>query len=352
MLSAEFSAVLKGLAILLMLFHHCCGFPGWIIVSGIQFSESTIIMGHNAKICVSIYAFLTAYAFYLHKDKSNFYIFRKIISFLISYWMVLCFVSLIAYTLNGNDCLGQIFIESLFPVHNFRLMSFAWYVVFYTLLMIVLPYINLGEKRNGALFQTCYPIVLCALFSLLFKSLDIVGGGFFVSVLLGHLCAKFNILNKIALCLHQKGTTVRFVSGGVFLFLFCIGFVNPNFKEAVGPFWQILIFPLILSFLLLCSFFRKIHLTSMLIYLGKHSLNIWFLHCIFFSSLTKSFFQPIIYWSGNPILTVLTALLLCLLPSLLLKRVQDCISNIIKRVLLKPMAIPSENTLNLRCDYK
>lgn len=44
--------------------------------------------------------------------------------------------------------------------------------------------------------------------------------------------------------------------------------------------------------------------------IGKYSLYMWFLHCIFFN-VSKNIFQPILYWPKNPILVILWGLLLC-----------------------------------------
>ena len=43
---------------------------------------------------------------------------------------------------------------------------------------------------------------------------------------------------------------------------------------------------------------------------GKYSMNIWFLHCMFFN-VTKDIFQPIAFYPGNPILVLLWVMLLC-----------------------------------------
>lgn len=43
---------------------------------------------------------------------------------------------------------------------------------------------------------------------------------------------------------------------------------------------------------------------------GKYSLIMWFLHCIFFN-VCKSFFQPILYFPRNPIIVLFWGLLIC-----------------------------------------
>ena len=45
--------------------------------------------------------------------------------------------------------------------------------------------------------------------------------------------------------------------------------------------------------------------------LGIVSMEIWFIHCIFFAEATKKVFMPILYWPGHPVLVTLWGLALC-----------------------------------------
>lgn len=58
---------------------------------------------------------------------------------------------------------------------------------------------------------------------------------------------------------------------------------------------------------------------DVLLMLGKHSLNIWFLHCVFFSVYTREVFQPLVYWVKNPVLVVGLILGMCTGVSILIK---------------------------------
>lgn len=330
-----------------MLIHHGCGFPEWIIVPGIDYSKTTLIYGANAKMCVAIYAFLTAYAFFLHKDKSHLYVFGKILNFLLNYWIVLFFIAFIACTVNQSDSVGQLLLRALFPIriHSYDLMVFAWYVVFYALIMLALPYINLGENRKKKWGGVFYPIIFCLILSLVFKAANITGAGFFFSVILGHLCAKFDILNRISTFFNKKGNTSRILGGVTTFCIFFAGFSHfwgDHHVNLVSIVLQSLIIPFIITITLLYPLFIKFRLTYMFSYLGKHSLNIWFLHCIFFSGQTRSFFQPIAYWSKSPMLAVLTMLSICIILSFFLTKIQHFVLSYIKKALLQPMTTPSE----------
>ena len=51
--------------------------------------------------------------------------------------------------------------------------------------------------------------------------------------------------------------------------------------------------------------------------IGKYSLLMWFVSCIFFNN-SKKVSQPLLYWPGNPVLVLLWGLLLCCVVSALL----------------------------------
>ena len=52
--------------------------------------------------------------------------------------------------------------------------------------------------------------------------------------------------------------------------------------------------------------------------IGTHSMTMWFLHCLFFSSVTKEVFQPILYLPRNPLLVLIWGTGLCLLAAMLI----------------------------------
>ena len=331
-LSAETSAILKGLAILMMLFHHCCGYSNWVIIPDIRFSCATIGLALNSKLCVSIFAFLTAYAFFFHRDKSHIYVLRKIIVFLCHYWMILLFVYLSAAYLLADFSLLPLFLCDILPTKAAGLMQFAWYVTFYAMLMLLLPYLNAAEKAKGILFQTVFPILSGALFSFFLKSADLQGSSFVCAVLMGHFCAKFNIINRLVSLFCQKSAVTRLAAGIASLLLFYAWFRLPANRSLSFLFMQGSLLPLILSLLLLQPLLKKLRLLAILNFLGKHSMNIWFLHCLFFADATKALFQPLIYWSNTPALVVLSTLLLCLPIAVSLTYLQAFLSGYIKRL--------------------
>ena len=51
--------------------------------------------------------------------------------------------------------------------------------------------------------------------------------------------------------------------------------------------------------------------------IGKYSLYMWFVSCIFYGN-AKSVFQPILYWPHNPVLVLVWGLLICYFVSMIL----------------------------------
>lgn len=86
-----------------------------------------------------------------------------------------------------------------------------------------------------------------------------------------------------------------------------------------GIYAVILIFSL--SVFYKCSFEWR-----MIRYFGKHTTNIWFLHCIFFAASTNTVFKPILYWPKIPILVFCWGFGLCLVGANLVEKMVDMVN--------------------------
>ena len=65
------------------------------------------------------------------------------------------------------------------------------------------------------------------------------------------------------------------------------------------------------------------HLLRGVGFIGKHSMNLWFIHSIFFSAITAPLFQPAITIFPHPLACTLMALLLSLPPAVLMTILQQ-----------------------------
>lgn len=328
--SVEISTTLKGIAILFMLFHHSCGFPESIADVGISFSKLVESWAELSFLCVGIYAFLTSYSFYLHQDKSPLYILKKITLFLFDYWIVLLFVyALVLCVFPKNSYTISELVDEIFPVAKYTLMPFSWYVVFYVLVMIFLPYLNISERAPSGWRQITSALLLCFTLCFCLKLFHLKGTMFVFSLFLGHVYAKCDVLNNISAIFCNRSHLQRNLFGLLFLLLFiscvqlCISFsCNPLVSLILI---QCFLPSLFLSVVLLYPCMQKIGISRCFLFFGKHSLNIWFLHGLFFSVVTKSLFMPLAYQSDCPLLVVVSILLVCIPLSLLLFPIQKVV---------------------------
>ena len=78
-MNKEITTAIKGIAILLMVSHHCFGFPEWYIdsVSYPDFLPYSREFANITNICVSIFAVLTGWVYFKHLDKSFLYSLKK-----------------------------------------------------------------------------------------------------------------------------------------------------------------------------------------------------------------------------------------------------------------------------------
>ncbi len=320
-LDISMSKVIKGFAIILMVIHHCFGFPAWYI-DGISYNN-VVILGvplwtwimNPTEICVSLFAFLTGYAYFFNKIPSLKYSIKKILSFLKYYWFILfvifipCAVALGTYAPTLKSV-----IFNMFAVNN-NLICFAWYVYFYIFVMLTLPFVT--KLFNGRLlFDFFLAVVGCVLLYNLASHVTIpkqylVSGllqclYWYPCVLIGYLFAKHDIFNRLKKHFEHPNKILY-----VFTILAMMGcrlkwqrLLNVNLDVIYAP-------VIIFSFVMLVRD-RAIIVKNIFGFLGNHAMNIWFLHSIFFTSALSLYFQNIAYLPKNPILVVLWVILLCL----------------------------------------
>lgn len=294
------AAAIKGIALLLMVFHHCFGFPQWYVETPYYLDYKHIhIFAHSAKICVPVFAFLTGWTYYHHNDKSIKYSVRKILIFLLNYWLIAIPISIFAVTFCGYrytfSSLGE-----LLPVFSHPLMRHTWYVWFYILMMSVFPLFRLLETRkNMWRNRILFVILLGGIMLLSHRTKELLYlWEWYPSALSGYFIAKFRIFESFRFRICLKPIifiiAVIFITSAIYIFRYMGVFADQSTGYLSAP--------LFISGILLL---RHINITnpfwSSLQFIGVHSMNIWFIHCIFFSSITRHVVQPIAYFWDNPV---------------------------------------------------
>ena len=335
-LNKNLSTYLKGIAIILMVIWHSLGWPDWLVYP-ISYPAtylqpySKYIAGFAGFAVVQLFLFLTGYTYYHHKDKSIQYSIKKIIVFLIDYWIVyFIFLTIAIFYCNYNFSIIDIFTE-MFALTN-NVMAFNWYVFLYIEVMLFLPVLNhLSNKYplKKTLLILLMLFVLAEIISLalllvfekkffLYKAIS----SYFVKQvpisIIGYFSAKFNLIQNVRIYLIQYPKWLLYFS----MFLSVVVYA---FKSKL----VYILTPYYVSLMSCFSIDYSNIFNRLILFLGKHSMNIWFLQCIFYANATKFVFQKYAYLPQNPFLVVIWILLLCSIGSIIITSIQKRINNLI-----------------------
>lgn len=309
--------VLKGIALLLLLCHHCF-YPGEpyddIIVVGVPIIRSLAIF---SKLCVAIFVFLSGYGLTIQTMKKggignvfSFYC-RRYVKLMINYWLIwLIFVPMgvLFFHRTFSFIYGEHYIFRAFwdflglhqAVFNEAGYNATWWfysciIVLYLLFPIIWRYHRFWFILIPS--AICIPVVTD--FVPFFKASGY--GPYFVSFVCGMSYAYLDPRQEIR-------------GGGKFLLLVIL--VIACFYRHFFPYnrcWDAAIVTMIVTLYSSVSFPRI--LSKLLVLLGKHSYNIFLFHTFIFSY----YFKEYIYFSSNPLLIYLFLLAVCILISMLIE---------------------------------
>lgn len=200
--------VLKGVSLIMMFIHHFFTFPSWW-VEGVSYPTLAALAPYFSrpfKMCVAVFCFLTGYFYWFHPRKDLRYSLRKSTDVLLSYWLVYGILAAAGFFAGMRYSPKDVALE-LFAL-SLPTMTFCWYVYFYCLVMLLLPWLTrLLASRLGK-----NPAFGC-LFSFVFVPLFLRGAEGFVPVekareildilaiwlpvvLSGVLCAQWEVFER------------------------------------------------------------------------------------------------------------------------------------------------------------
>lgn len=312
----------------MMFIHHFFTFPEWW-GEGISYP---LIKGLSPyfreplRLCVPVFCFITGYFYFYHNNRSYRYSLKKITDILISYWCVFFpFAVTAAVCVDYQYTLGDI-VKECFALHR-PTMVFCWYVNFYIAFMLIMPLTRKIMSRNIYVDLIIAFIVIPSAIRFadhfVSRSLNNLIEWFPI-VLLGYIFADHNLFEKIY-DLNTKFIKNKTLNTFVYLI---IAFAAPMGRwlkpaltiafSALPPFhisMDILYTPMfIYAVANLCGAMNFKRLKFILIQIGKYSLLMWFISCIFYNN-SKSIFRPILYYPHNPILVTVWGLILCFIPA-------------------------------------
>lgn len=326
--NSDMSLKIKGIALIFMIIHHCFGFPDWY-VNNVNYSD-IVILGINfdelcrapMELCVALFAFLTGWAYFYNKNKNLKYSIKKVLNFLINYWIILFLIFIpINILLKEVDISFGVVIKNMFALKN-SIVMFAWYVYFYVFTMICLPFVVKGFSGKPVLDFLLF-ICGCVFFINILGHVEIerqylildLSNCFcwFQCVFIGYFCAKYKIFEYFYKYIYTSSILRSLVISIIILGcrLKWENVFNINLDIIYAP---IIVFEM----LNILNYYNKKTVNKILRFLGQNSVNVWFLHSIFFSEYTREYFQRIAFLPNNPILVVIWVIILCIPVSLIL----------------------------------
>ena len=323
-----------------MLFHHLFGFPSWY-VEGISYigiplraNTAEYVFGQFGHICVAIFAFLTGYGMFFSYQSGK--IFRKtakkLFGFLFSYWLILFGVAIpLNLALGKSDITLSLILKNM-VAYDCSLVALAWYVRFYIEVLLALPlFYELRSKK---------PYITLPLFllipAIINYNLGKVPGlnGFIIKlvffsmeyflwlpcVLIGLCFARYKIFDHIG---KLFGKLKKLELPACILLLLAVMYLRAYKEDTIGVIFSFDTFYVPLFIFICCRILSVMpkYIGSTLALLGNHSMNIWFLHSMFFfrtAELMKYAYAPRV-----SILIILWVIILCLPISCALNSISD-----------------------------
>lgn len=322
------TGLIKGIALIMMFVHHFFTFPEWWVesISYPVIENYGRIFRMPFGLCVSVFCFLTGYFYGFSKDRSYRYSVKKIINILITYWCVfIIFVILGVSVCHCSYSITDIIKEALGI--DTPTMFFCWYVDFYIAFMLILPLITKIMSKNIYLDLFIGIAAVPAVFSVIehFVSNPTAGDVLanlemhFPVALMGYIFASYGIFEKIQ-DLNKRLIKSRVINGifiAVMALMVCYGQgAAQSFTFSIHGFYftlnmDIIYAPLfIYALVYMCRGIKFKPVKDVLFQIGKYSLLMWFISCIFFGK-TKEIFQPVLYFPKNPLLVLIWGLLIC-----------------------------------------
>lgn len=334
-LSKDDTNVLKGIAIVAMLFHHMyCSIPDWVE----PYNGVLYWLGELGKVCVSIFLFCSGYGMSVQyrgvcgvKDTIKFLI-KRFASFYINYWIIfLVFVPITVFLFNRplNAAYGENvniikrLVYDLFGLQGINSYNITWWFnKLLILLYILFPFIFLCVKKSG-IITLLLSLAICR-FWMVLVGYDYYGGLYIyqLSFVLGIVWNKWEKTDVLSL--YKKHGCPIIFKNRIILILVVLLFLALMVVFRMYPIipkWTSLRMDAFISIGLSLSVvivfrYSKV-IKQLFVFFGKHSANIYLIHT-FYICYWHMFWlhNGFIMRSG---LNILVLMVMCVLSSLVLE---------------------------------
>lgn len=337
----------KGMAIICMItLHLFCRLGKDILGTPLIWLNNKIplifLFGFFSEICVPIYSICTGYAIELRIESNNDSYknnLRRILKIMYNYWIVLILFSVLGLLVDPKGSVpGSLsnFIKSIFLLHSYN--GAWWYLNTYVLLLLIPAKVLLFPIHKVSLekgFAICLSVQIGTYFvsrfgysinSLIsFRTSEFLLNGFnnLIGVIpyvwIGACICRYKIVSKLYTYSLEKISDKnkrKIVIQAIFLGLFIS--MNIIHKAALLGFFSVAVF-------LLFNIYEKNHIEeAILMFLGRHSTNIWLTHMFFYLYV----FKDLVIKARYPILIFSFMLVLCIITSYVIMAIQRAVSSI------------------------
>lgn len=335
----EITGIIKGFAILFMMFLHC--FDN-IYDTPLDYTYSLCRIHSVFKICVGIFVFMVGYGYSFSKTKDLHYGVQHIKRLLVPFWTIL-------FLFTFPFCFNEVIQDSIKRL-LFNLIGidsyynwYSWFVYFFIYAMMLMPFIARYIDRRP-LIHTGVVVLIAVFLSIVIHEFPLV-----VSLLFGIKMGAI-VENKLLLALFN---CLMMTPCMVLGYLFAHNSYFERIKiDGFSKLWvMVLCFTvMIITFVLkltisikhnpfqldffyapmmigsIVVLFNKFRLTSLRKILGKmgeYSVYMWFFHALFFTTPVKWFYQPSITIYNHINLVVIWTVILTFGASWLIKNAVD-----------------------------
>lgn len=332
MFSKESTLNVKGIAILLLMFHHLFLNESRVMAYGTDFSFVSYDIIHTmavlARVCVWIFVFLSAYGLSVQFQKRGSqtvtqYVAKRWFLLMKSFWPMYVVGALIYVVFGKQSIVAGYEGNMLYMLFDFfgwadffrtpMLASVWWYMCMAQVIVIFVPLIYYAcEKLGGSIV----PIVFVLLQYIQGGIQSTTGGSYaryLMAVVLGCLLVKYDVLNKL---LSRSISGARKVTEGVLIILFIIFLLYSGRMLSGVDKWNLrgVIYAFAAASI---SYFVAMYLdykvfNTVFGFLGKYSGNIFMSHTFIYR-----FIPDLVYWSKEPVLQYLSLLIVSLLIAML-----------------------------------
>ncbi len=296
--------IIKGLAILMMIVHHCLIKEFFVEPPEILSSFPMLRLQIGAKMCVGLFTFFVGYGFFFVRNVDCKYVFSHIWRVYRTYLVTLFITFSILLIFDDGFIVGggkRLILNLLGLDHQYNLAN--WYLYFYVFAVVLLSLTSSLLNKMG-MMHLIVSILIC--WACTYINTD--KGIYFSAVhecttytpvlLIGYYCANTKILQKASV--YISGRWKWFILAFIAFAGSCVA------SDIKGLSSNVVFVPLmVISVSAFFCGYENSQLAKVLTHLGGCSTMMWFIHTLPFNTVTRNIFQMSPFWVNNIIVIFL-----------------------------------------------